>query len=117
MKEWLKKGVIQKLVLVIVSAATNEVLERSVGVGCVFVRFPVLRKSIDGCLKWIQTKRRWQKGKRGFDSRPCGRFADSDCRKAIPAKPEKVISAEIGAIIRQITSSVTFLPLYEEPGG
>jgi len=32
-----------------------------------------------------------------------------------PDKPEKEITQEISAIIRQITASVTFLPLLEEP--
>lgn len=32
-----------------------------------------------------------------------------------PARPEKEVTAEIQAIIRQITASVTFLPLLDEP--
>ena len=34
---------------------------------------------------------------------------------ALPDKPDREITAEIQAIIRQITASVTFLPLLEDP--
>ena len=35
-------------------------------------------------------------------------------KSAAPEKPEKEITAEIQAIVRQITASVTFLPLLED---
>lgn len=34
---------------------------------------------------------------------------------SVPARPEKELTSEIQAIIRQITASVTFLPLLDEP--
>ena len=39
----------------------------------------------------------------------------TDANSAGKEKPEKEITQEISAIIRQITASVTFLPLFEEP--
>lgn len=77
MTDWLEKGLLQRLVLVVTSAYSNEVLER-----------------------WtfeVQTD------KATLDGGPP------------PEKPEKEITAEIQAIIRQITASVTFLPLLEDP--
>eukprot|EP00668_Euglena_longa_P003138 GGOE01003668.1.p3 GENE.GGOE01003668.1~~GGOE01003668.1.p3 ORF type:complete len:127 (-),score=43.69 GGOE01003668.1:270-650(-) len=67
--------VVQKLVLVVSSVATNDVLERWV--------FNIeVDSSVDG-------------------DKPV-------------EKPEKLIQGEIQAIIRQITASVTFLPLLQE---
>ncbi|KIY97980.1 Mitotic spindle assembly checkpoint protein MAD2A [Monoraphidium neglectum] len=77
MTDWLEKGLLQRLVLVVTSAFTGEVLER-----------------------WtfeVQTDEATLNG------------------GAAPEKPEKEITAEIQAIIRQITASITFLPLLEDP--
>ena len=75
--EWLGKGEVQKLVVVITGVETKEVLER-----------------------WV------------FN-------LDTDKAALVPgavrAKSHKEIQGEISAIIRQITASVTFLPLLEEP--
>jgi len=74
---WLSEGKLQKLVLVIASVHTNEVLER-----------------------WafnIETDQEVVEGKKR------------------PEKSEKEIMLEIQAIIRQITASVTFLPLLSDP--
>ena len=74
---WLSEGKLQKLVLVIASVHTNEVLER-----------------------WafdIETDQEVVEGKKR------------------PEKSEKEIMLEIQAIIRQITASVTFLPLLGDP--
>ena len=75
--EWLKQGMLQKLVLVISAVGSKEVRER-----------------------WtfdIQTDEGVLGGGKA------------------PRKEEKEISKEIQAIIRQITASVTFLPLLDEP--
>ncbi|WZN61473.1 mitotic spindle checkpoint protein Mad2 [Chloropicon roscoffensis] len=77
MSGWLSEGKLQKLVLVIASVHTNEVLER-----------------------WafdIETDQEVVEGKKR------------------PEKSEKEIMLEIQAIIRQITASVTFLPLLSDP--
>ncbi|KAK9841254.1 hypothetical protein WJX74_002623 [Apatococcus lobatus] len=77
MAEWLQQGELQRLVLVITSQSTKQVLER-----------------------WtfnIQTEQ------------------DALAGKRIEEKPEAAVSAEIQAIIRQITASVTFLPLLSDP--
>ncbi|QDZ17799.1 mitotic spindle checkpoint protein Mad2 [Chloropicon primus] len=74
---WLAEGKLEKLVLVIASVHTNEVLER-----------------------WafdIETEQDVVEGKKSVE------------------KPEKEIMSEIQAIIRQITASVTFLPLLSDP--
>ncbi|KAK2948441.1 putative Mitotic spindle checkpoint protein MAD2 [Blattamonas nauphoetae] len=77
LSEWLMAGTCQKLVLVIASANTNEVMER-----------------------WV------------FD-------IETDQDAAVGTKQveksEKDIQNEIQAIIRQITVSVTLLPLLQEP--
>ncbi|KAK3259681.1 Mitotic spindle checkpoint component mad2 [Cymbomonas tetramitiformis] len=75
--EWLMEGSLQKLVLVITSSTTREVLER--WAFDIEAEAPV---TIDG---------------------------------PGVSKPEKEIMGEIQAIIRQITASVTFLPLLEDP--
>ena len=75
--EWLERGQLQKLVLVIANVHTKDVMER-----------------------WtfdIETNQGVLEGGEA------------------PTKPEKEIQAEIQAIIRQITASVTFLPLLEDP--
>eukprot|EP00667_Euglena_gracilis_P020926 EG_transcript_22781 len=75
LSEWLMNQVVQKLVLVVSSVATNEVLERWV--------FNIEVESGAGADKAVE-------------------------------KPERQIQGEIQAIIRQITASVTFLPLLQE---
>ncbi|CAK0759716.1 hypothetical protein CVIRNUC_002719 [Coccomyxa viridis] len=77
MSDWLLAGSLQKMVLVISSLASKEVLER-----------------------WtfdIQTDK-----------------ATMDEGKPAPEKPQSEITKEIQAIIRQITASVTFLPLLSD---
>jgi len=75
--EWLTKGKLEKLVLVVASVHTSEVLER------------------------------WQ-----FDIETEQDALDG---KKAAEKTEKEIMSEIQAIIRQITASVTFLPLLSDP--
>jgi mitotic spindle assembly checkpoint protein MAD2 len=71
---WLSTGEVQKLVLVITSVNSNEVLER--WVFDIQTELPINGKTVE--------------------------------------KPHKEIQSEIAAIIRQITASVTYLPLLEE---
>eukprot|EP00897_Mesotaenium_endlicherianum_P008117 jgi/Mesen1/7333/ME000377S06557 len=77
LSEWLMTGTLQKLVLVVATVGTRQVVER-----------------------WA------------FNIE-----ADTDVVStgATREKPDKEIMGEIQAIIRQITASVTFLPLLEEP--
>ncbi|KAK9806247.1 hypothetical protein WJX72_007181 [[Myrmecia] bisecta] len=77
MSEWLLQGVLQKMVLVITSVNTKEVLER-----------------------WT------------FDLHTDAEVLNNG---NVPEKPESEIMSEIQAIIRQITASVTFLPLLNDP--
>ncbi|KAL4239919.1 MAD2 mitotic arrest deficient-like 1 [Mactra antiquata] len=76
-KEWLLNMTVNKLVVVIKSLNSNEVMER------------------------------WQ-----FDVE-CDKKALTDSKPN--EKSEKDVNGEIRAVIRQITASVTFLPLIEEP--
>lgn len=76
-KDWLLNMTVHKLVVVIKSLNTHEVLER------------------------------WQ-----FDVE-CDKTAQTDSKPR--EKSEKEINEEIRAVIRQITASVTFLPLIDEP--
>jgi mitotic spindle assembly checkpoint protein MAD2 len=84
LKEWLGQGDVQKLVLVVTGADTNDVLER-----------------------WVFN----------VGGSACRRESENLAPGTILRgnKSEKEISAEIQAIIRQITASVTFLPLIQEP--
>ncbi len=75
--EWLTQHAVQKLVLVITSVETSEVLER-----------------------WT------------FDIEADKSVGEDD---SVAARPEKEVQGEIRAIIRQITASVSFLPLLDEP--
>eukprot|EP01116_Phalansterium_solitarium_P008625 TRINITY_DN22566_c0_g1_i1.p1 TRINITY_DN22566_c0_g1~~TRINITY_DN22566_c0_g1_i1.p1 ORF type:complete len:214 (+),score=54.05 TRINITY_DN22566_c0_g1_i1:127-768(+) len=85
--EWLASGSVQQLVIVIASVDTKQVLERWV--------FDVHCTSSTAAGGGCNT---------------------ADGSAAITAeKPLKEIQAEIAAIIRQITSCVTFLPLLAEP--
>ncbi|KNC53843.1 mitotic spindle assembly checkpoint protein MAD2A [Thecamonas trahens ATCC 50062] len=76
LNDWLLGHCVQKLVLVITSVATNEVLER-----------------------WT------------FDIEADKAVDDG---ATVEARPDKEVKGEIQAIIRQITASVTFLPMLEE---
>lgn len=73
LSEWLLMGKVQKLVLVLTGAETNQVLER-----------------------WLF------------------QIENSSGENATSTKDVQVITSEIQAIIRQITASVTFLPLLQE---
>lgn len=77
--DWLEKGTVKKLVLVITGVDNEEVLER-----------------------WV------------FDVSTDDKTAAGGA-PATSNKSEKEITKEISAIIRQITSSVSFLPLLDQP--
>ncbi|KAL1060239.1 hypothetical protein V6Z11_1Z114600 [Gossypium hirsutum] len=77
LSEWLEAGKLQRVVLVIMSKATNEVLER----------WNLALKQII----WV------------FDFAVC------------QGKRDKEIMREIQAIMRQIASSITYLPCLDEP--
>ena len=84
--DWMMTRALQKLVLVVTAVGSKEVLER-----------------------WVFDVE--QEGEETAD----GKLVDAkDGTTARPAKSEKEITGEISAIIRQITASVTFLPLLEE---
>ena len=86
LSSWLRSGEVQKLVLVITGANTGEVLER-----------------------WAFNV---EHDKEVQDAARQGGGADAAPKRS---KSEKEITKEIQAIVRQITASVTFLPLLEEP--
>jgi mitotic spindle assembly checkpoint protein MAD2 len=87
--DWMVNASLQKLVLVVTAVGSKEVLERWV--------FDVEREADDDGV--------------GGDGTA---LLEAQTKSAKPAKSEKEITAEISAVIRQITASVTFLPLLEE---
>lgn len=98
--DWLVNGEVQKLVLVVTGIETQEVLER-----------------------WAFEVHAEQGGEQtyacGLSSLWVARSADLTIMawlfgRATASKPKKEIMSEIQAIIRQITASVSFLPLLEE---
>ena len=84
---WLMQNALQSLVIVITGVTSKEVLER-----------------------WTFNI---ENDENTNTSNGGGAHASTSGRA--PSKPEKEIMGEIQAIIRQITASVTFLPLLEEP--
>ena len=84
---WLMQSALQSLVIVITGVTSKEVLER-----------------------WTFNI---ENDENTNTSNGGGTHASTSGRA--PSKPEKEIMGEIQAIIRQITASVTFLPLLEEP--
>lgn len=79
--EWLEKGAVRRVVVVIKEVGTNETMER------------------------------WQ-----FQI-SCEPKEKGDGDKKLNAKDISAINTEIRAVIRQITATVTFLPLLETPCG
>ncbi|KAI9598349.1 putative mitotic spindle checkpoint-related protein [Syncephalis fuscata] len=79
LEAWMLEGKVKRLVFVVMSRETRQVLER------------------------------WQ-----FDIQVV-QSSDTTDNSDKPVKTEKEINAEIQAIMRQITASVTFLPMLEEP--
>lgn len=77
LSDWLITGSLKKMVMVITSSTTSEVLER-----------------------WT------------FDLKTDKAAVEGG---SLPEKPQREITAEIQALIRQITASVTFLPLLDDP--
>ena len=90
---WLKTGTLQKAVLVIMGAKSGEVLERwSFDVS-------VYGKALDG---------------NGSVSNGNRSSSDQNCTIEEQRNKERKTLQEVQALIRQITSCVTFLPLLEE---
>jgi mitotic spindle assembly checkpoint protein MAD2 len=85
-------------VLVVASAATRETLER-------------WTFEVETCVD-VKAQRAAEKRAAGGGG---GGGGAGPAAAALPDKPEREITAEIQAIIRQITASVTFLPLLEDP--
>ncbi|CAM9339184.1 unnamed protein product, partial [Chrysoparadoxa australica] len=84
--EWLLRGEVQRLVVVVTGSESGETLER-----------------------WV-----FNVQAEGAAAKPLGE-ADTNTASEPPKKSIKEIHNEIQAIIRQITASVTFLPLLNEP--
>ncbi|GJN02519.1 hypothetical protein PR202_ga19880 [Eleusine coracana subsp. coracana] len=105
--EWLEAGKLQRIVLVIMSQATSEVLERwnfsietdpeVVEKGCVTLTLliSILHFPVRSGMAQL-------------------RVLMPHCR-AIKEKSDKEIMREIQAIMRQVTSCITYLPCLEEP--
>ena len=83
--EWLEAGLIQRLVVVVQGVDTMQTLER------------------------------WQFNVSVEDNKASGSENQVPNKSATGTKTVKEIHSEIQAIIRQITASVTFLPLLQEP--
>ncbi|KAJ3016540.1 UNVERIFIED_CONTAM: Mitotic spindle checkpoint component mad2 [Siphonaria sp. JEL0065] len=94
-EKWILAKVISKLVLVITSLETREVLER----WQFNIQLEDTTASTAATNKENTTKPR----------------PSSSAAASAPAKTEKEINAEIAAIMRQITASVSFLPMMTEP--
>jgi mitotic spindle assembly checkpoint protein MAD2 len=88
-------------VLVVASAATRETLER-------------WTFEVETCVDVKAQRAAERRGAAGAGGGGGG-AATAAAAKPLPDKPEREITAEIQAIIRQITASVTFLPLLEDP--
>jgi mitotic spindle assembly checkpoint protein MAD2 len=105
--EWLSRGELERLVLIIASAATRETLER-------------WTFEVETCVD-VRAQRAAERKAAGSSSllggagAPAQQASASAAAAPLPEKLEREITAEIQAIIRQITASVTFLPLLEEP--
>lgn len=111
--EWLEGGALQKVVLVVTGVASKEVLERWT--------FDIQTDKGVVAGRWV----RWHNARsEGCSTRPEGSSPDNRslskpsnsrwCSASLPEKAESQITQEIQAIIRQITASVTFLPLLQD---
>lgn len=126
--EWLTRGEVQKLVVVFTGVESRLVLER-----WMFVVEMDRAALAPGCVPRRCCCRR-RAGGRGGAARGADADAPAPAPRARPVqrrpnptpslarscratrhKGHKEIAAEIAAVIRQITASVTFLPLLDEP--
>jgi len=123
--EWLARGELERLVLIIASAATRETLERWTFEveTCVDVRAQraAERRAASGAAAAAAAPLSSLLGGAGAPAQGKAGAASAQQQQQqrqqqqLPDKPEREITAEIQAIIRQVTASVTFLPLLEEP--
>lgn len=111
--EWLLRGDVQKLVIVVTGTETNETLERWA------FNVETDREVVEnGCAPLVAPcATRFPAGLYRIKSMPLtvARAHRIPPCSAKRSKSEKEITQEIQAIIRQITASVTFLPILEEP--
>lgn len=122
--DWLSRGTLQQVVLVIASRATRQVQERW-AFDIQTDRDVITTQCVGG-----GAGRRGGAGESGggggvLRKRTGNRHASLQPRRACPCpwrrvfpdKPEAQITGEIQAIIRQITASITFLPLLSDACG
>lgn len=125
--EWLEGGALQKVVLVVTGASSKEVLERWT--------FDIQTDKGVVAGRWVH-REVWLDKSLGRELAPRGKAAEGAEQPActrlhhrlslsppvpfrprsapLPEKSEAQITQEIQAIIRQITASVTFLPLLQD---
>ncbi|GMI46866.1 hypothetical protein TrCOL_g13214 [Triparma columacea] len=102
-EDWLREGMIERLVVVVGGEETGETLERWT------FNINVDTTDKEGTDKDKDTSL----GSGVSDENTAGNATGATNKK--PAKSTREINLEIAAIIRQITASVTFLPLLDEP--
>lgn len=123
LESWLLQGNVQKLVLVITGCETKEVLERWVfnveaepptaaAAGAAPGAAPAAHDSENAPAGANPTPSA-AAATGAKDAKPAG--SGAGCAAPVATKSKKEIMNEIQAIIRQITASVTFLPLLSEP--
>lgn len=109
-------GKVQKLVVVITGVETREVLERWV-FNVETDRAALAPGCVVPCRRVLLTRTQLGPTTPCTQPNPAQPHATPPrtSRSAVRVKSAKDIQSEIQAIIRQITASVTFLPLLEEP--
>jgi len=114
MAAWVERGELQKVVLVVAAAATEEVLERwtfDVETDTTALSAGKCGMAGSGTAAWL----RCACVVPGLLCRLAAARAHPLACRPPAAKSEKDIHKEIASIIRQITASITFLPLIDEP--
>ena len=115
LRDWLNKGEVKKLVMVIAKADTEEVVERSVSLRSAAARQAAwLELSSSLRLRLIVCCRAPRACRWVFNvenEKPA--VGGSGVGSSSAAKSDSVIAKEIAAILRQITASTSFLPLLE----
>ncbi|KAF9188950.1 Mitotic spindle checkpoint component mad2 [Haplosporangium sp. Z 767] len=104
---WLMQSKVKKLIMVIKSKETMEILER-----WQFDIHVTKDHQQQSSSQDINTSNNSAPGT--MSSSPSSSTATTTSPKPTPEKSEKEIHAEIQAILRQITASVTFLPMLDE---
>jgi hypothetical protein len=136
-KAWLEKGEVKKLVLILAHRDTEEVMERSVPATpdtCTATTQPTLPhlspRLVPSAACQVGVQRRDGSQGRLWEGNvsPCFTSSLSSTRphslthphprplcrvSSVAARSDKEVAGEIGAILRQITSSTSFLPLLD----